>query len=182
MRVITGKYKGRTLVAPKTATRPTLDRTKETLFNIINGKIPDSFVVDLFAGSGQLAIECLSRGARRAVLCDSAKDAVCAIKTNFQKIGETPELYFCHYKQCLERLKNGNADIVFVDPPYKEGLYGDVMHLLHLFNVVGKEGIVVCEHSANDVLPLQTEGFRQYDCRKIGSVKFIFYKRRESCE
>lgn len=85
MRVITGKYKGRTLVAPKQDARPTLDRTKETLFNILAPLLEGSSVLDLFAGSGQLAIECLSRGARQAVLCDSGKSAAQAIRENFQK-------------------------------------------------------------------------------------------------
>ena len=73
MRVITGKYKGRKLVAPQNSARPTLDRMKENLFNILNAKLRDAVILDLFAGSGQLAIESLSRGAKRAVLCDNNK-------------------------------------------------------------------------------------------------------------
>ncbi len=74
MRIITGKYKGRKLVAPNGNTRPTLDRAKETLFNML-GDLRGATVLDLFAGSGQIAAECLSRGAVRAVMCDNSREA-----------------------------------------------------------------------------------------------------------
>lgn len=177
MRVITGKYKGRALIAPKTDARPTLDRTKETLFNILNFQIPQSVVLDLFAGSGQLAIECLSRGASRAILCDVSKDAAQAVKANFQKIGETPELFVCDYSACLSRLANAGVDIVFVDPPYKSGYYLDVLEKLDRYNVVDSNGVVVCEHACDDSLPQEAHGFAVCDERKIGSVVFTFFRR-----
>ncbi len=176
MRVITGKYKGRTLVAPKNDARPTLDRTKETLFNILNPVICGATVLDLFAGSGQLAIECLSRGASRAILCDNSRYSCEAIKLNFQKIGEAAELYACDFRACLDLL-NTRVDLVFVDPPYQSGLYLGVLQKLDEQSVVRSGGIVVCEHSANDEMPLDAFGFELYDRRKIGTVKFSFYKR-----
>lgn len=176
MRVITGKYKGRTLVAPKNDARPTLDRTKETLFNILNPQICGATVLDLFAGSGQLAIECLSRGAERAILCDSNRYSCEAIKLNFQKIGETAELYACDFRTCLECLDT-QVDLVFVDPPYQSGLYLFVLQKLDERSVVKAGGVVVCEHSASDEMPLCEFGFEMYDQRKIGTVKFSFYKR-----
>lgn len=178
MRIICGKYKGRTLVAPKSDTRPTLDRAKETLFNILAPKIPNAVVLDLFAGSGQLALECLSRNCARAILCDSGRDAVSAIKTNFQKVGETPELYQCDYAACLARI-SAKVDLVFVDPPYKSGLYSDVLQKLQQYGLVSEQGIVVCEHDADNSLPNSAHGFAAYDERKIGSVKFTFYKREQ---
>lgn len=178
MRIISGKYKGRTLIAPKNDARPTLDRAKETLFNILAPKIPNSVVLDLFAGSGQLALECLSRGCTRAILCDSSRDAAAAIKSNFEKIHEQPEFYQCDYSACLARL-NTKVDLVFVDPPYKSGLYLQVLSKLQQFDVVFPNGIVVCEHDAADALPSEAYGFVAYDERKIGSVKFTFYKREQ---
>lgn len=176
MRVITGKYKGRNLVSPKSAARPTLDRMKETLFNIINDKIRGSTVLDLFAGSGQLAIECLSRGAERAVLCDNSKEAIEAIKINFAKIGETPHIVFGDFRDCLKRFQ-GKADIIFVDPPYKSGFYEEALNDTDKYDLLSEDGIVVCEHAAEDVLPSETGNLVCYDCRKIGTVKFSFYKR-----
>lgn len=181
MRVITGKYKGRSLVAPKNVARPTLDRMKETLFNIVNSKLPGANVLDLFAGSGQLAIECLSRGADRAILCDNSRDALSAIKANFEKIGEKPEIMFCDFRDCLKRL-NCHIDLVFVDPPYQSGLYMDVLNEIDRLGLLSNDGWVVCEHSAEDDLPESVGGLLRFDCRKMGTVKFSFYKRSDLCE
>lgn len=181
MRVITGKYKGRSLVAPKTGARPTLDRMKETLFNIVNSKLQGANVLDLFAGSGQLAIECLSRGASRAILCDNSRDAVAAIKVNFDKIGVTPELMCCDYLDCLKSL-SCQMDLVFVDPPYKAGFYNEVLKNLDERNILKPNGWVVCEHAVEDELPTSTGKLICFDRRKMGSVQFSIYQRRELCE
>ena len=180
MRVITGKYKGRNLIAPKNVARPTLDRMKETLFNIINDKLQGASVLDLFAGSGQLAIECLSRGANRAILCDNSRDAHNAIKINFEKIGEKPEIMYCDFRDCLKRL-NCQIDIVFVDPPYQSGFYTEVLSEIDNRNILSNQGIVVCEHSTEIDLPENVGNITCFDHRKIGTVKFSFYKRSELC-
>lgn len=176
MRVIAGKYKGRALIAPKGLdTRPTLDRTKETLFNILNFALKDAVVLDLFAGSGQLAIESLSRGARRAVLCDIDRNAVSAIKANFEKIGEIPELYFGSFKDCIRRVDT-RFDVIFVDPPYKSGYYHDVLQSIVNFNLLSERGIIACEHSSDMELSAVC-GLIVYDCRKMGSVCYSFLKK-----
>ncbi|MGN1066387.1 MAG: 16S rRNA (guanine(966)-N(2))-methyltransferase RsmD [Candidatus Fimimonas sp.] len=180
MRIITGKYKGRTLVAPKSDARPTLDRAKETLFNMLNDKLEGSAVLDLFAGSGQLALECLSRGAQTAYLCDTAKEAHAAIAANFAKVGLHAQLFKCNWAECLSRLANAQVDLAFVDPPYKSGLYVAVLKKLSSCNVVKNGGIVVCEHAAEDDLPTQIADFAQYNQRKVGSVMFTFYCRNAS--
>ena len=176
MRVITGKYKGRKLVAPRDEARPTLDRMKETLFNILNPRLNGATVVDLFAGSGQLAIESLSRGAARAILCDNTRDALAAIRTNFDKIGVEPQIVFGDFRDCLNRL-GCQADIFFVDPPYKSNYYDEVLGIISDRNLLSERGVVVCEHAANDFLPEQAGDLVCYDRRKIGTVEFCFYKR-----
>ena len=176
MRVITGKYKGRALVAPENVARPTLDRMKETLFNILNAKLQGACVLDLFAGSGQLAIECLSRGAKRAILCDNSRDALKAIQANFAKIGEKPEIEFCDYRQCLSRIDE-KMDVIFVDPPYKSDFYGIVLTEVDSRELLSEAGWVVCEHAATDELPQTVGNLSLFDCRKMGTVKFSFYKR-----
>ena len=176
MRVITGKYKGRSLVAPQNVARPTLDRMKETLFNILSGKLNGACVLDLFAGSGQLAIECLSRGASRAILCDNSRDALTAIKSNFDKIGEKPEIQFCDFRDCLLRI-DVKLDVIFVDPPYKSDFYKEVLETVDNRQLLSADGWVVCEHSASDELPQAVGNLALFDCRKMGTVKFSFYKR-----
>lgn len=175
MRIITGKYKGRSLIAPRSGARPTLDRAKETLFNILNDRIQDAVVLDLFAGSGQLALECLSRGAAAAYLCDTDREAHKAILSNFQKVGENPQLFRCDWSACLKRLSGAQIDLVFVDPPYKSGLYSAVLKKLKEENVVKSDCTVVCEHASEDALPQEIAAFVLYDSRKIGSVTFSFY-------
>ena len=180
MRIIAGKYKGRTLLAPKQDARPTLDRMKETLFNILNFKLSDAVVLDLFAGSGQLAIESLSRGAIRAVMCDNSKDAVSTIKANFAKIGVEPELYFGDYAQVMRKLPC-KFDVVFIDPPYRSNLYKDALIKLGEYNLLNDDGVIVCEHLAETDLAETVSEFQIFDSRKMGTVKFDFY-RRKSCE
>lgn len=174
MRVITGKYKGRKLVAPQGETRPTLDRTKETLFNILSPRLADCVFVDLFAGSGQIAIEALSRGARRAVLCDNDRRAREAITQNFAKIGMEPELTCCDYTQCLAALSE-KADVVFVDPPYLSGVYENVLRIVSENDLLAPDGVVVCEHLSSMRLPDRVGKLAAFDVRKIGNVTFAFY-------
>ena len=176
MRVITGKYKVRSLVAPENVARPTLDRMKETLFNILNGKLQGACVLDLFAGSGQIAIECLSRGASRAILCDNSRDALRAIKANFDKIGVQPEIEFCDFRDCLARIDT-KLDLIFVDPPYKSDFYITVLAEVDKRRLLSDDGWVVCEHAATDELPPVVGTLTLFDCRKMGTVKFSFYKR-----
>ena len=165
MRVITGKYKGRTLVAPKQDARPTLDRTKETLFNILAPLLEGSSVLDLFAGSGQLAIRAISE----SVLCDSGKSAAQAIRENFQKIGETPVFYNCDFRRCLSSVSQ-RFDVVFVDPPYAKNMYAEVLRLLIQYDCVADGGIVVCE-----AFPRRRNAL----CAGIGN--FRRKKRRQRC-
>lgn len=181
MRVITGKYKGRSLVAPKNEARPTLDRMKETVFNIVKPKVQNAVVLDLFAGSGQLAIECLSRGAIRAILCDSSRDALQAIEANYQKIGEEPELMFCDFRDCIRRI-NAKLDLVFIDPPYKSGFYVEALELIDKQNLLKDDGWIVCEHSAEDNLPQCVGNLTLFSSKKMGTVKFSFYQRSNLCE
>ena len=151
------------------------------MFNIVNAKLQDANVLDLFAGSGQLAIESLSRGAARAILCDNSRDAIAAIKANFEKINVTPEFMFCDFRDCLKRLPC-QVDLVFVDPPYKSGFYTEVLHELDKQKVLKPNAWVVCEHAAEDELPSNVGELNLFDCRKMGTVKFSFYQRSELCE
>lgn len=122
MRVISGTAKGTKLETLEGLdTRPTLDRVKEALFSIIQNYIYDANVLDLFSGSGALAIESISRGARSGVSCDSSRKALEIIKQNIKKthFEEKVKTINKDYKKCLEELENSKFDIIFLDPPYK---------------------------------------------------------------
>lgn len=122
MRVIAGSYGGRELVAPRgRATRPTSDRVREALFSILGGIVQDARVLDLFAGSGALAIEAMSRGAAQATLVDSSATAITAIRRNLDTLGIEAEVVRAPALRFLEGARNSarQYDLVFLDPPYR---------------------------------------------------------------
>ena len=121
MRIISGSARGTKLYTLEgTATRPTLDRVKEPLFSIIQWNIKDSVILDSFAGSGALALEALSRGAKKAILWDKSYEAIEIIKKNIEKthLEDKTKILCMDYKKCLASV-NGKFDLIFIDPPYK---------------------------------------------------------------
>ena len=122
MRIIGGQWRGRRLFAPDgTDTRPTADRVKESLFNILGYRFMGSRVLDLFAGSGALGLECLSRGASEVVFNDVSKDSIGILKKNLEKLklkpnGEEAKMHGHDYLVCLDAVKPA-FDLIFIDPP-----------------------------------------------------------------
>ena len=151
MRIIAGEARGRVIDAPAgNHTRPTLDRVRENLFNMLQAEIPGSTVLDLFAGSGALSLEALSRGADFAVLVDSDRNASTVQKKNIQALHYTEKTrqFHCDWKKAAEELKKEKAvfDLVFLDPPYSMTDLTEVFDaLVHL---TGPESLVVLEHEA----------------------------------
>lgn len=149
MKIISGKYKGRLLEGfDLKGTRPTMDRVKESLFAMIQEYIPNSTILDLFSGSGNLGIEALSEGADYAYLVDSNFKAVNVIKKNIKKIGiEQVEVWNKDYKKALEDLKKENKkmDIIFLDPPYKTDYIEESIKKIEQDNLLELDGIIVCE-------------------------------------
>lgn len=153
MRVITGSARGRRLVAPAgMAVRPTSDKVKEAVFSVIQFDLAGSAVLDLFAGSGQLGIEALSRGANSCVFVDSSRISVETAKENIAAAGFRNEATVMNSdaEQYL-RMCRQTFDIAFVDPPYKKGIIEKVMPLL--CGHMSDRGIVMCEHEKGLELP-----------------------------
>ena len=151
MRIIAGEARGRRIDAPSGKnTRPTLDRIRENLFNMIQQDVPDSRVLDLFAGSGALSLEALSRGASFAVMADHDRNACSTIRSNIQKLdyGERTSLLFCDWRQAVDKLRREQErfDIVFLDPPYAMNQTGDVFH--SLLPLVDADSLIILEHEA----------------------------------
>ena len=122
MRIISGLARGTKLeTLDGNDTRPTLDRVKEPLFSIIQNYIYDAKVLDLFSGSGALALESISRGAKKAFICDNSKKAIEVIRQNVKKTHFEDKVKIINksYKKCLEELENDKFDIIFLDPPYR---------------------------------------------------------------
>ncbi len=124
MRIISGKARGTKLYTlDSNITRPTLDRVKESVFNIIQNNIIESVFVDLFSGSGAIGLEAASRGAKKVILCEKDKNAANIIKKNIEKthLNENTILYNMNYEKMIEEL-NEKIDIIYIDPPYKTDL------------------------------------------------------------
>lgn len=161
-RVVTGKYRGAVLAAPKgDATRPTTDKVKEAIFSSIQGRIPDCRFLDLFSGTGQMGIEALSRGADKIVLVDKGGPAISVIKKNLEKIRAQDDPNVRVLKKsataAIEALTDEKFDIVYMDPPYKIAFDEAVKaaDLLSEYDMLTDDGLLIVEHSAEE--PFNTD-------------------------
>ena len=175
MRVISGKYKGKSLIGfDIDGTRPTMDRVKESLFGIIQNYIKDSTVLDLFAGSGSLGIEALSNGASSCYFFDNNIELINIIKKN--TIGMNgAHIMKSDYKNSLELLKNSNIkfDIIFLDPPYKLNLINDCLKKIDEYSLLNNDGIIVCEYENEDI---NTDKYELLKEKRYGTKNIRIYK------
>ncbi len=153
MRVITGTARGRRLISPEGYdVRPTTDKVKESIFNIIQFDVPGSVVLDLFSGSGQLGIEAISRGAEKAVFVDSSKKSLATVKANIDicKFTSMAKTVFSDAFSFLQ-MTDEKFDIVFLDPPYHNGLCNKALEMLP--QVLNENAVVICETQNDEELP-----------------------------
>ena len=174
MRVITGTARGHRLKTPENYDiRPTTDNVKESVFNIIQFDIEGRRVLDLFAGTGQLGIECLSRGAAEAVFIDENTAAVKIVKENLKTCGFTAAVL---QQDALSYLRHcGRFDLVFVDPPYDSGLYESVLETINSVDILSDGGIILCESRREKVLPDMRAPYRKKKEYNYGRVKLTVY-------
>ncbi len=150
MRIISGKYKGKKLNGFNIeGTRPTMDRVKESLFGMIQTYIPDSIVLDLFAGSGALGLEAVSNGAKECYLIDNNVEAIKTIKENSQNFEEQLNIIHIDYKKFL-KTTDKKFDIIFLDPPYKEKQLDTSLRIIEERGLLNKNGIVICEYEIGE--------------------------------
>ena len=181
MRIIAGFCRGRTILAPKGLdTRPTLDRVKESLFGIIQFQLYGKRVLDLFAGSGSLGLEALSRGASYAVFNDNSREAVKIIKANVEKLGfsDKSAVLSLDYKQAVRSAAvcGKGFDIVFLDPPYGAGVMEGALNELCIKGVLNSGAMVVAEHDAH-IPPVDTGTLELYDRRIYRDTALSFFRR-----
>ena len=179
MRVITGSARGRRLKTPEGQDiRPTTDNVKESVFNILQFDIEGRRVLDLFAGTGQLGIECLSRGAREAVFIDADRDAVKIVKENLKTCGFSASVL---QQDALSFLNNcGKFDLVFIDPPYDAGLYEPVLEKINSVDILSDGGIILCESRRETVLPEMRRPYYKKKEYRYGRVKLSLYAKESS--
>jgi len=147
MRVISGIARGTKLDSRESiSTRPTLDRIKENMFNLIQDKVRDSVVLDLFAGSGQLGIEALSRGADRAYFCDIDREDIVFLNKNIAKTRLTEKSIVLNedFKKVLNTV-NTKFDLIFIDPPYKSNFVEESINLIYEKSILNEDGLIIIE-------------------------------------
>ena len=179
MRVISGKFKGRKLLAPQgDAVRPTTDRIKETLFNILSSKgvTGETLALDLFAGSGAVGIEALSRGANKVVFIDKSQESLKLVKYNLDHVGadeSSYELYSVDFAFALKKLKGKKFDFIFADPPYSAKYEESIVFLVKKYELLADNGVLVVEH--NNETKFKTDGY-EVDKRECGYTQLSFLK------
>lgn len=184
MRIIAGSAKGSQIFSPKgQQTRPTQDRVRESLFNILQRDIPNAHVLDLFAGSGALALEALSRGAEDAVLVDRSYEAIQCIHRNIKKLnfGMNTQVMQCDWKIAVQKLSQQKCtfSLVFLDPPYCRTDIVIILDTMLSARILTDGALVVVEHQKGEALSLTTP-FELRDSRIYRDTEISFFDIR--CE
>ena len=183
MRIIAGRKKGLIIKSIEgESTRPTKDMVREALFSILTNKIAEAHFLDLFAGSGAIGIEAISRGASAALFSDSNPKCTKIIKENISKAGFEAEsiVYNLDYKAVLSMLscEQKKFDIIYVDPPYHKGLGISALSLISDYGILNEDGIIILETDANEEVLLEVGVFERYNYKKYGRNVLNLYRRK----
>ena len=178
MRVIGGQFKGRNLKSPPSLqVRPTSDRLRETLFNVIAARVPESRFLDLCAGSGAVGIEAISRGAAHATFVDRSRRSCQLIEANLELCGvpeEQREIYCSEASEFLRQTKTDRWDVIFFDPPYQQD-YLPVLERVGSSQLLNDDGLLVVEHHHKTELPETIGKLRRTRILKQGDSSLSFY-------
>ena len=180
MRVISGTARGRRLKEPANYDiRPTTDKVKESIFNIIQFEIEGRRILDLFAGTGQLGIEALSRGAASCVFVDESNAAIKIVGENVKSCGfeKQAEILRSDAQSAVARL--GKFDVILLDPPYDTDLLNTVLSKIIEFDILKVNGIILCESRAEAVLPEVTAPYKVRKEYKYGKIKLTLFTRED---
>lgn len=179
MRIITGSARGKKLITLEgEQVRPTSNRVKESLFNIVQFDLEGRRILDLFAGSGQIGLEAVSRGASHAVLVDSAKESIEVIQKNVAHCGFQNQVSI--YQMDFPAFFASNRqkfDLAFLDPPYSKGMLQRALPLT--VQVMNPGGTVLCEHPVDELLPQEAGEFCAVKSYRYGKVCLTMYRRKD---
>ena len=179
MRVITGTAKGKRLKTPEgLRTRPTADRVKEAVFSAVQFEIQNSRFLDLFAGSGQMGIEALSRGASFAVFVDAGREACRLVQENLQLTGfeKVSQVIQSDYMAYLER-SHERFDMIFLDPPYAEVFLENSLKKISEIDILTDCGIIICERPADKPLDMDIPGLRRCKDYRYGKSWITIFRK-----
>lgn len=179
MRIITGSAKGTKLKAPRgMETRPTADRVKESVFNIIGPAVVEARVLDVFAGTGNLGLEALSRGAAHALFIDQSSESVKVIKENaiHTKLAEKMELMKQEAARALLKLAHSGKvfDLIFCDPPYNRGLVEETLKKIDAGVLLAENGMIILEHSQHEIVTSCWNTFVVKRTERYGETRITF--------
>lgn len=179
MRIITGRYKGATVNTVRgDGVRPTQDRVREALFSILGDKVVGATVLDLYAGSGGLGLEALSRGAVSGTFVERSKPVAAVLQENIDRIGvPNCRVFTAAVDRALPRLAADGIrfDIVFLDPPYGKNLVSATLQRLAHHKLVNSQGRIIAEHEHRYTAPPEIPPFFRVDTRKYGDTAFTIY-------
>lgn len=181
MRIISGKARGTKLYTLEgEQTRPTLDRVKESLFNIIQNEVQDKVFLDLFSGSGAIGLEALSRGAQKAILCDKSKKAYEIIIKNAEKthLIDDAKIYNLDFKEVLQSKISQKLDIIYLDPPYESNFAIEAVKLILEKKLLNDGSVIIIEtdNKEKTIKKLEKVKCKIEDIRKYGRAYLIFLK------
>jgi 16S rRNA (guanine966-N2)-methyltransferase len=184
MRIISGTSRGRKLVTPRNRSlRPTSGRVKESIFNILQNKLGGKVVLDLFAGTGNLGIEALSRGAKKAIFVEKKRQALGLIKRNLTQFGlkERSEILPRDVRRAIGILRQRGEcfDLILMDPPYERGLIRKTLLELNSQQIYHKDSILVIEHTRREPLLHILEGWNLIRQRRMGDTVISFLTPQE---
>lgn len=177
MRIIGGKDSGRKIQSPKSdKTRPSSDRLKESLFNILRGQVSGARCLDLFAGSGALGLEMISRGADFVYLCDKSRESQRIIEKNIKDLGyeNRTELLKMDFRKALTKdYLSGHIDLIYIDPPYNQGFEDEALELILSLSNFDHQSLVIVE---TEYVLKTPSGYELCDQRKYGRAVLTFLK------
>ena len=181
MRIISGTARGRRLLAPRTRSiRPTADRVRESIFNVLGQTLNGQDVLDLFAGTGALALEALSRGAAKAVLVDRDREAVrlCEANARMLGFGDRVRVLSAPVEQAIKRLERGGErfDLIFADPPYAARVVPQIVGTLGAAGLLNPGAIACIEHDKREIVPSNSGRLAKVDERRFGDSVVSIYR------
>lgn len=184
MRIVTGRAKGRAIKAPEGMnTRPTSDRVKESIFNIISTRMYDSNCLDVFAGTGNLGLEAISRGAKYCTFIEKDKNTYKILRENietlkFEKDCVTYNQDAFNVLKLIEK-KGEKYDIIFLDPPYSKGLIDKSIEEISTLDILKGDGVIISEYDDKDIIPDKIGDIRVYRTEKYGRTKVSFWSKED---
>ncbi|KUO70071.1 MAG: hypothetical protein APF77_24680 [Clostridia bacterium BRH_c25] len=187
MRVIAGEFGGRRLDPIEgTDIRPTSDKVKESLFNILGDTVIDSIFLDLFGGTGGIGIEALSRGAKHVVFIDTSIKSIKVLKGNLKNLNveDNVEVFHTDYSTAIGKLHKYNKqfDIIFIDPPYSVGMAKAALEELDKNPIIAQSGLVIVEHDSRDDMPQRVGKLHMCRIKQYGNTTLSFYNINEQMQ